>query len=275
MLSTSISYWTGVRRSKEIRSIRIELVHWILRLVSQIQIDRSILFPTVNIIDRYLIEKYLKKEKPPQQDLKTENPPQQDLFLIAGAALLIASKIKTKAMIRDTLSAILNLPHAGIRVEVDSIRSMEFKILENIKWDLGWSGPITCLNIIKDRVAFSNANKEKRVLKYAMYFLEMTLIDVAFLAEQPLTLALASFHLGVLAACQDNWVSEYPSSGFFNAKSQKLIANFDNAAQLRKISRVARKICAWTRSVGLRQKPTKLKESEQLIRAQYRRQLDN
>ncbi|PVU86205.1 hypothetical protein BB560_006795 [Smittium megazygosporum] len=151
---------------------RAELVNWVINIHYNLKLVPEILYLTVNYIDRFLSARYVAPGK---------------LDLLGITCLFLASKIEDSTLI--SLSDFLNISFLSEIYSPKDIFLAEVIVIKALKYRLFYDGPINFVREISKRDGYNYFNRF-----VAKYFIEISLVDHAFLKYEPNLIAAAAFY---------------------------------------------------------------------------------
>lgn len=167
----------------EIRwSMRGILIDWIVQVHTRFTLLPETLFLTCNYIDRFLTNKVVSINK---------------LQLVGATALFVAAKYEEIQC--PSVHEIVFMVDNGYTVA--EILAAERYMLSQLKYELGWPGPMSFLRRVSKA---DDYDIETRTL--AKYFLELTIMDSRFVGTPPSFLAAGAHYLARVMLGKGEWV---------------------------------------------------------------------
>ncbi len=156
---------------------RAFLVEWIIDVHRKFRLLPETLHITVSIIDRYLATKPIKKA---------------DLHLLGVASLLISTKYEEiyPPELKDLLSISEN------KFTKSDVLRMETKILSSLSFNFT---PPTALRFLERYRKLSNTASDDQIFFFALYIVEISLLDSSLLKHKPSEIAAAALILAAKA----------------------------------------------------------------------------
>lgn len=180
----------------EMRSV---LIDWVVQVHSRFNLLPETLFLTVNYIDRFLSKRKVSLSR---------------FQLVGAVALFIAAKyeeincptVQEVAYMADNAYSIL-----------DFLKAERFMI-DVLEFDMGWPGP---MSFLRRTSKADDYDYETRTL--AKYFLEITIMDLRFVASQPSWLAAGAHYLSRRLLNKGPWTEAHVFySGYTEAQLRPL-----------------------------------------------------
>ncbi|KAJ5102094.1 Cyclin [Penicillium alfredii] len=180
--------------------MRSLLMDWLVQVHYDFALLPETLYLTVNYIDRFLSHKIVSMGK---------------LQLVGATALFIAAKYEE--VTAPSAADILMMVDSGYTV--DELLKAEWFMLNILKFDLGWPGPMSFLRRISKA---DDYDLETRTM--AKYFLEVAIMDERFICTPPSFLAASAHCLARLMLFKGPWTPEHALySGYLYAQLMPVI----------------------------------------------------
>lgn len=151
--------------------MRTVLIDWIVQVHQRFSMVPETLFLTINLIDRFLSVKVVSLAK---------------LQLVGAAAIYLAAKYEEINC--PTVAEMVFMVDRGF--SADEILKAEKFMLNMLRFELGWPGPMSFLRRISKA---DDYHLETRTL--AKYLMELTVMDERFIACPPSSIAAAAHYL--------------------------------------------------------------------------------
>lgn len=173
-------------RQEQVRpSMRAILIDWLVQVHERFHLLPETLFLTVNYIDRFMSVKSVALDR---------------FQLVGAVALFLAAKYEEINC--PSVQEIAYMVDHGYTV--DEILSAERYMIDILEFKLGWPGP---MSFLRRTSKADDYDLETRTL--AKYFLEVTIMDDAFIGAPPSWLAAAAHYLARTMLNRGPWTKAH------------------------------------------------------------------